>query len=648
MKLRAVLLATTLLAASPAAAQDRLFADVFQDHAVLQRGKPIPVWGQAAAGAPVTVTLGETSTETRADGEGRWHVSLTPPATGGPYALSARVADRTETLSDILIGDVWLCSGQSNMEFGLRQVTNADTEVAASADPQLRLLHVARNSLPSPTDRLPANSVWKAASPESTPHFSAACYFMGRHLRQTQQVPIGLISSSWGGSIIEDWLSADSLLKAGDYRESLDILAAYERSPEEAQRLWNTSVDRWWRAADPSLKTRPDWTEAAFDDSAWPSVKPEGAWEAVPDMATFDGTALYRTAVTLTAAQARGAARLELGPIDDVDVVFVNGRRVGGAQGWDTPRVYTLEPGVLRPGRNVIAVGVLDTGGGGGMWGPADKKLITAADGSVISLAAPWRLKPSATLADLPPPPRAPWIGGSGTTTLYNGMIAPFGDYGLTGFAWYQGESNVGDPVGYSRLLPGLMADWRRAFDAPEAPFLVVQLANYGPASAVAQPSGWAGLREVQRRTVEADPRAGLAVAIDIGDRYDIHPTNKQEVGRRLALEARRLAHGDTTAARSPSPASARRDGDVVRVGFDRIGTGLITLSSAQAVGFELCATATGCRFVSGAVQGSDVVLPIGQGAAPSLVRFCWSESPVCNLYGPDGLPAVPFEIGIQ
>lgn len=520
----AALLAAGWLAAVATAAQAQsgappLLADVFQDHAVLQRGKPISVWGQAAPGAALTVRLGGASVSATADAEGRWRASLPAMTAGGPYALTVSGQGASQTVSDLLIGDVWLCSGQSNMEFGLRQVTNADTEVANSSDPNLRLLLVNRRSLSSPTDRLPANSVWKLSSPESTPHFSAACWFMGRHLRQTQNVPIGLISASWGGSIIEDWLSADSLLEAGDYRESLDILAAYERSPDEAQRLWNTSVDRWWRAADPSLKARPDWTEAAFDDSAWPSVRPEGAWEAVPGMTTFDGTALYRTDVTLTAGQARGAARLELGPIDDVDVVYVNGRRVGGAQGWDTPRTYTLEPGVLRPGRNVIAVGVLDTGGGGGMWGPADRKRLVAADGSEISLAAPWRLKASATLADLPPPPRAPWIGGSGTTTLYNGMIAPLGDYGLTGFAWYQGESNVGDPTGYARLLPGLMADWRNAFDAPEAPFLVVQLANYGPASAVAQPSGWAGLREVQRRAVEADPHAGLAVAIDIGDR---------------------------------------------------------------------------------------------------------------------------------
>jgi sialate O-acetylesterase len=623
-----------------------LMADVFQDHAVLQRGGPVPVWGRAAPGAAVSVTLGEQSAQATAGADGRWRANVMPPAAGGPYVLSAQSGGQVQTLNDILIGDVWLCSGQSNMEFGLRQVTNAETEVANSADPNLRLLLVGRRSEARVDETgLPADSVWKASGPASTPNFGAACYFMGQELRRTQQVPIGLISASWGGSIIEDWLSEASLRQAGDYAETLDILSAYATSPESGTAQWNRISEQWWRANDPGLKETIPWSDARLDDSGWTLVKPQGFWETDgPALGNYEGTGWYRTSIQLTRAQARGEAKISLGPVDDMDVVFVNGHRIGGMQGWDTPRDYVIPAGVLRPGRNVIAVGVLDLGGGGGMWGPADAKRIELADGSTVSLAAPWRFQTSAALSSLPGPPRVPWIGGSGTTTLYNGMVAGLGPYALTGFAWYQGESNVNDPVGYSRLLTGLMADWRARFENPDAVFLVVQLANFGPAWSEPHGSSWAELRDVQRQVVEADPRAGIAVAIDIGDRYDIHPTNKREVGRRLSLEARRLA-GDTTVARSPSPVSAVREGDRIRIEFAHAGTGLVTLSADDAVGFEVCDQDKVCRFTPGTVQGATVWLTAPQA---SFVRFCWADSPVCNLYGPDNLPAVPFELPVR
>ncbi|WP_420479260.1 sialate O-acetylesterase [Brevundimonas sp. FT23028] len=641
-----------LLAAGAAQAQAQtpasapLMADVFQDHAVLQRGGPVPVWGRARPGATVSVTLGEQSVRTTVGADGRWRADVTPPAAGGPYVLTAQSGDQTQTLTDILIGDVWLCSGQSNMEFGLRQVTNAETEVANSADPQMRLLLVGRRNLSRVDETaLPADSVWRLSGPASTPNFGAACYFMGQELRRTQQVPIGLISASWGGSIIEDWLSEAALRRAGDYDEALQILAAHAASPESGVAFWDRVSEQWWRENEPGLKETIPWTDARFDDSGWTLAKPAGFWETDgPVLGNYDGTGWYRTSVQLTRAQARGDAHIVLGPIDDMDVVFVNGHRLGGMQGWDTPRDYVIPAGLLRPGRNLIAVGVLDLGGGGGMWGPAEDKRIELADGSTVSLAEPWRFHTSAAMSTLPGPPRAPWIGGSGTTTLYNGMIAGLGPYALTGFAWYQGESNVGDPVGYTRLLTGLMADWRARFEAPDAPFLVVQLANFGPAWSEPHASSWAELRDVQRQVVEADPRAGIAVAIDIGDRYDIHPTNKREVGRRLSLEARRLA-GDTTVARSPSPVSAVREGDRIRIDFAHAGTGLVTLSADDAIGFEVCDQDKTCRFTPGTVQGATVWLTAPQAA---FVRFCWADSPVCNLYGPDNLPAVPFELPVS
>ncbi|MDY6922658.1 MAG: sialate O-acetylesterase [Pseudomonadota bacterium] len=627
---------------------EALLADVFQDHAVLQRDRPVAVWGKAEPNAGLTVTLAGATTPARADADGRWRAILPALPAGGPYELRVAQGDRAEVLTDLLIGDVWLCSGQSNMELGVRSVANADTELASAADPDLRLLLVGRASRAAPAGALAPGSVWRVAGPDSARDFSAACFFMGEQLRRSQDVPIGLIAASWGGSVIEDWLGEPALRRIGGLDGPLDTLAIYARSPDEGRRVWAETSDRWWRDNDPGSAGPTPWSSPDYDDSEWAAAAPEGFWEgSSPDLSSFDGVIWHRATVTLTAAQATGAATLALGPVDDLDATWVNGRKIGGGEGWDRPRTYTLPPGVLREGRNLIAVGVLDTGGGGGLWGPARDKTLTLADGSIVSLAEPWRRRVSAPLAGLRNLPRTPWIGGSGVTTLSNGMIAPLDGYGLAGVAWYQGESNVGDPEGYRRLLAGMIADWRARFGDPKLPFLVVQLANFGPASATPTDSSWAALREVQREVVEADPDAGLAVAIDLGDRYDIHPTNKQEVGRRLALAARAAAYGEADIPASPSPRVAERSGDAVVVGFDRVGEGLIVYGASRPVGFELCGPG-GCRFVDARVEGVTVVLDAAAAPDATTVRFCWADSPVCNLYGDAGLPAVPFEMPIR
>lgn len=638
---------TTALAQTGPAPAGALLADVFQDHAVLQSDRPIAVWGRATPGAALSVSLAGATVAATADGEGRWRAVLPALPAGGPHQLSVTQGERTQVLTDLLIGDVWLCSGQSNMEFGVRSATNADAELAMAADPELRLLLVGRSSLPAPTDRLTPGSVWRVSGAESARDFSATCFFMGKQLRKARDVPVGLIAASWGGSVIEDWLSEPALRRIDGYDLALDTLAIYARSPDEGRRAWAETSDRWWRDNDPGSRGPTPWYSPDYDDSGWAMAAPEGFWEgSSPDLTRFDGVIWHRTTVTLTAAQAAGEATLHLGPADDLDVTWVNGRWIGGQEGWQTPRTYAVPAGTLREGRNVIAVGVLDTGGGGGLWGPAADKRLTLADGSVVSLADPWRRRVSAPIAGLTRLPRTPWIGGSGVTTLSNGMIAPLEGYGLAGFAWYQGESNIGDPEGYRRLLPGLIADWRARFDNDDLPFFAVQLANFGPPASTPTDSGWAALREAQRETMEADGNAGLAVAIDIGDRYDIHPTNKQEVGRRLALAVRSMAWDEDGVPASPSPRDARAVGDTVVVRFDRVGQGLVVLGAARPIGFELCGS-DGCRFVDARVEGETVVLDATGVREPATVRFCWADSPVCNLYGDDGLPAAPFDLPV-
>jgi sialate O-acetylesterase len=638
------LLAATALGASVQAAP--LLAPVFTDHAVLQRGQPIRVWGVAKPGAAVELALGEAKASATADAEGRWATTFPAREPGAVLTLSVQAGGERQMISDLLVGDVWLCSGQSNMEYPLRRSLGGEAEAANSADPNIRLLQTGRTSLPTPTTALPKDAAWRAATPETANNFSAACFFMGREIKKTTGVPIGLIDATWGGSVIQDWISREGLTALGDYDEGLAVLADYAQSPDVGMAHWSAMLGRWAAKAEPQAAA---WSRPDFDDRDWKTMPAEQFWETNPGLETFDGTIWLRATITLTEKQASQGATLSLGPIDDLDTTFVNGREIGSSQGWDRPRAYRIAPGVLKGGPNLIAVRAIDTSGGGGAWGPAAQKGLKFDDGSFAPLGATWRYKVSTTIAQSGLPPTAPWVGTSGLSTLRNGMIAPLAPYGLKGFAWYQGEANVAEPAAYARLMPALVADWRRWFDAPDAPFLIVQLADFGPRQTTPVESGWAGVRDAQRRTAAADSKVGLASAVDIGDIYDIHPANKQQVGHRLALQARKLAYGETDLiAAGPAPLSATLAktgaGAAVVVRLDQPA---VVQADVRPVGFELCDAGGACRFVDAALAGDQVRLTAPAGFAPVKVRFAWADSPILNLYGRTGLPATPFELAI-
>jgi sialate O-acetylesterase len=640
----AVSLCAGLASTGAAQTPPPLLAPVFQDHAVLQRGKPLPVFGKAAAGETVTVRLGGHSQSAVAGFDGRWSVTLPALAPGAPLVLEATSAGRSQTVDDLLVGDVWLCSGQSNMEMPTSRVINGAAEAVASANDQIRLLQIPRAGAATPRDAFGEPTTWTLAGPASVAEFSAACYFFGRELQRTSKVPIGLIHPSWGGTAIQAWMSRTALSKFDAYREPLRILAGHAADPARAEVDWRRAQEAWWTAHLPAPVGKP-WSAPDLDDSGWATIRPTTQWEGlgIPELAAFDGTVWMRTTVEVTAAQAAAGGELAYGPVDDIDATFVNGVLVGGTEGWDVPRRYAVPPGLLKPGRNVVAVRVFDGGAGGGPWGPAEKRGITFKDGGFAQLDPEWRWRIAAPLSATGSPPYAPWIANSGLSTLYNGMVAPLGPYALKGFTWYQGEANVHEADAYARLLPAMIAEWRTRFGAPDAPFLVVQLADFGPYAAKPVNSQWAALRDAQRRVVEADAHAGLAVAIDLGDRFDIHPTNKQEVARRLALHARRL-DGETVEAFSPSPASATRAPGAVRVAFAHAEGGLVIYGGNRPVGFELC-DAAACRFVDALADGEGVTIVVPEGMSPTRVRYAWADSPIVNLYNRAGLPATPFEI---
>ncbi|HEV2442906.1 MAG TPA: sialate O-acetylesterase [Steroidobacteraceae bacterium] len=638
------LLLLALTVVQPAAAG--LLHASFQDHAVLQREAPIPVWGSTAPGAMVTVTLGGSRSSAHAGPDGRWQTTLPALPAGGPYTLTAASSAGTrETVGDILIGDVFLCSGQSNMEYPTRLASDYDQDVDNANDTRIRLFHVERFRSAVPRATFGADAHWELTSPQSVREFSAVCYFFGRDLQSAVGVPIGLIESAWGGSVIQAWISAARIRRLGGYDRYLGLLPVFERSPEQAWRDWDRMAADWWRIHDPASAATPPWYAPAYDDSSWPAIVPDGTWRDwnVPQLRTFNGLVWLRKHVVLDAREAGQQAELSLGAIDQTDITWVDGVEVGASEGYDVPRVYRVPAGILHAGLNTIALGVF---GGAGPLVPGSQMTLKLADGTTLPLSGRWRYRTSAAMSRTGQIPHVPWLNQFGLTVLHDGMIEPLGATRIRGILWYQGESNASQPREYARLLPALIGDWRRQF-GQGTPVLIVQLPGFGPYETQPQPSDWARLREVERRVAATTPHTGLAVTIDLGSTRFLHPTDKQGVGERLALLARNLIYGQSVVGASPSPVAAWRSQGKVRVRFDTHGGGLEAEESNRPIGFQLCGRAGTCAFVDAEQHGADVILDASSAPQAVTVRYCWSDSPICNLYDREGLPAVPFELPI-
>ena len=621
-----------------------LLTTTFQDHAVLQRDKPIPVWGLTSPSAEVGVAFAGTSAHATADASGNWHTELPPMSAGGPFELTATSSTgQTQTVKDVMVGDVYLCSGQSNMEMPLRLATNYDSEIQSAKNTNIRLFHVQRFTSPAPQQTFGADASWAVTSPDTVKEFSAVCYYFGREVQPAAGVAIGLIEDAWGGSAIQAWITEEKLRALGGYEESLDILDTYASDPKAAEVKWRAMAHAWWMSHDPALAASPRWSDPSYDDSGWNQAVPVGrfgAWK-VPALKAFDGIVWVRKSFDVTAAQVAGAATISLGAISRTDTTWVNGVEVGAFDGYDVKRVYEIPAGTLHEGKNLVAIGVL---AGDGLLSPAEELTVRFADGSIVALTGPWRYKLSAPFSQTGRTPHVPWLNQNGVSVLYNGMIAPLGGTQIRGVLWYQGEADAWQSKEYERLLPALIADWRTKFGA-DTPFFIAQLTSFGPAGTKPQRSDWEALRDVQRRVVEKTPNTGLAVTIDLGARDNIHPAAKQEVGRRLALLAERSVYGLNIVDRGPTPLAAMREGKAVLVKFDNVAAGLSAYEWDRAIGFSLCDAAGNCSFVDGTIQRDRI--KIDAAAKTATVRYCWADSPLCNLYNSEGLPAGTFEIPI-
>ncbi|HEX4026658.1 MAG TPA: sialate O-acetylesterase [Rhizomicrobium sp.] len=639
--MKILLFAAALLAAAPVQAAT-LLHPMFADHAVLQRGQPIAVYGQAKPGADVSLQMGSATASAHVDKDGQWRTALLAMPAGGPYTLRVTSGGDAQEIHDVLVGDVFLCTGQSNMQLSVRAAAKAAAEIAAATDDSVRELAVDRVPSPVALTTFTSPVSWKVESPQTAGDFSASCFYFARELRKTVKVPVGLITVAWGGTRVRGWVSAPTLRATGFFNDDLDMLALYSHDPAAASRRWDAAWESWWRAHG---KGEP-WKE---DASSWP-VAPAalGQWNDWPGLSLPDGSAepgvgfvgqmWLSTRVHLTAAQAAQPATLALGRATEEEKSWVNGIGVGGSSLEPDAR-HDLPRGLLHEGDNSITLNIFCSWRNCGLTGPASTRAIRFADGSSVALDQPWHHRPVEALIA----PQIPWGPMHGVGLQYGGMISPIGPYGVKAAIWYQGESNLYFAQHYQALLAAMMADWRKQFGA-NLPFMIVQIPDYGPTPTEPTESLWSDVREAQHRAAEADPHAALVVTIDIGDPKLLHPANKQEIGRRLAIAARHLVYGEAIAPSGARVVSARRNGDSVTVAFRDV-TGALVAYNGQPNAFELCDAAT-CHWARASLAGDHVTLSDAGNA--TRVRYCWGDSPVCTLSDGSALPAGPFEVPVQ
>lgn len=644
---------------------------------VLQRGQPIPVWGKADPGENVTVEIAGQKQNVQADVSGKWRVKLAPISAGEGYQLRVSgSATKTPVLfDDVAVGEVWICSGQSNMEFQLVESLNGEAEVAAANQPQIRLFHVGRAISPVPLDSVKGQ--WARCTPESSRTFTAVGYFFGREVQSYIHVPVGLIETSWGGTVAESWTRLEALQNDPDYAEILNrhskmlsrltpegelkADAEYKKAQEELV-AWNKTIDKLL-----STPGKPDskWFETAAEPKDWKSIEEPGSWESRVQL-NIDGVVWLRKVVEVPADVAIQPATLSLGTVDDFDFTWLNGKVIGHtgketANSWMTPRHYNIPAGELKPGKNVIMVRVIDHGGAGGLTGRAEDLTLSFSGGQSISLVGTWQywieqnlgLRPEVPVKDDP----------NIASFLYNGMVAPLIPYGIRGVIWYQGESNADRAEQYLKLFPNMIQNWRQDWAQGDFSFYFVQLANFMYPVPTPADSAWAELRDAQFKTLTL-PETGMALAIDVGDAANIHPKNKQEVGRRLALWALAKDYGITVPSNSlgswpviknffqkpivssgPLYKSSDVSGSTIRIHFDYSDSGLV-VKGAPAVKLKAFAIAgEDKKFVwaDAIVDGSTVLVSSPEVSKPVAVRYAWANNPDGNLYNVEGLPASPF-----
>lgn len=611
---------------------------LIRDSMILQRDAPIPLWGWARSGEKVRIRFQKADITVKADASGKWRLQLPAMKAGGPFTMFIDAGNHI-VLKDILIGDVWLCSGQSNMvhQMDLHQVRYA-ADIAGANNANIRQFWVPNTtSLQAPQDDLPGGK-WKWANPTDVREFSAVAYFFAQKLYSKYHVPIGLINASWGGSPLEAWVSETGLK---EFPAKLNTLE-HNKDTAYVNGLQRSAAAGRNREQPKDKGMAERWFSTDYAAKGWQTLNIPGYWED-QGIRDLDGVVWYRREIEIPAAMAQMPAKVFLGRIVDADVLYINGQQVGSTGYMYPQRRYSLPEGTLHAGKNLFVIRVTNNAGKGGFVPDKPYQLIAGND--TIDLTGYWQYK----VGQVNTPARGNGGGGglalqNQPAALFNAMIAPLIPYGIKGFLWYQGESDTGHPAEYSKTQPALINDWRTRWQAPDKPFLFVQLPGFMDRNYLPAESGWALFREAQMQSLSLC-KTGMAVAIDLGEWNDIHPDRKKEVGERLALSAERVAYNDSLVVHSgPVFQSASIEDNKIVLSFAHTGGGLVTSDGESPAEFAIAGADKKFVWAQAIIKGDKVVVYADAVPRPLYVRYAWADCPVNpNLYNKEGLPAAPF-----
>ena len=621
---------------------------IIGDNMVLQRGVKVRIWGKANAGERITVTFDRKSVNTVADAQGRWQVWLGPLKAGGPSELTIK-GDNVLTIKNVLVGEVWICSGQSNMEWALVNTVDGAEAVAQANYPEIRLFTVEHNTATSALEDVQGR--WVVTTPEDAGSFSAVGYFFGREIYQQVKVPIGLINTSWGGTPAEAWTALEALRSSPELKPILDRYESSLNAGPQTKQAYERALAEWEEKnlyLDSENKGEAQgYADPATSTVDWSKMDLPKQFETAGLL--IDGVVWFRKVVDVPATWAGRDLVLNLTAIDDYDITYFNGKKIGSTgretpNSYMVPRKYVVPGSLVRSGQNVIAVRVFDRAGEGG-FGRGGEMSLRGAGGEEISLRGDWSYKVELALE----PKRPDWgsrpepVGASNQNSpgvLYNAMLAPLVPFSIRGAIWYQGESNAGRAYQYRTLFPTMIRNWRSVWGY-DFPFYFVQLPNWRARQDQPGESDWAELREAQAMTLR-EPRTGMAITIDVGDGDDLHPRNKLDVGRRLATLALANVYGKEIIPSGPLFDRFKVEGNKVRISF-KYGQGLKTSDGGPVKGFAIAGADRRFVWAEARIEGDTVVVSTPGIQKPVAVRYGWADNPLVNLYNKAGLPASPF-----
>ncbi|WP_163407299.1 sialate O-acetylesterase [Flavobacterium ajazii] len=610
---------------------------LISDGMILQRDTKVKIWGWAAAKEKIELNFNHKIYKTITAENGTWAITLPPQKAGGPYEMTFS-ANNTITLKNILFGDVWICSGQSNMELPMERVKDKYSHVIAKADNSAIRQFLVPDQYDFEKENTDFSSgSWVSVTPANILQFSAVGYFFANEIYEKYKVPIGLINAALGGSPAESWINAEGIKKFPEYYKEYEkfkdknLIAQIESNDKKINNEWYQLVNK----TDEGLKNK--WSNPELNDADWNTMHVPGYW-ADNSLGNVNGAVWFRKEFEIQKVK-DNSAKLILGRIVDADSVFVNGHFVGTTSYLYPPRKYTFNSNILKEGKNEITIRVINNSGRGGFVMDKQYQLVNGNDS--INLSGLWKYKLGTKMLPLPSQTFIRWkpVG------LYNAMIAPLKNYAIKGVLWYQGESSTKNPAEYSALMETLIANWRAEWKQGNFPFIYVQLANYMESKPEPVESNWAELRQQQKNTLSVLNTA-MAVTIDLGEWNDIHPLNKYDVGYRLALQARKMVYGEKNLISSgPLFKSMMQKENKLILSFSDIGTGLIAKNNVVLKGFAIARADGKFIWANARIENDKVIVWSDSVANPIKVRYAWADNPVeANLYNKENLPASPFE----